>query len=247
MERIKQEIEDIYAPLFLRLGRMIFERSVNSEVNVVALSDGLGIVQEEEIGTQGRISAGVDGNGLSFERRQELRIEMTRCGVGQPETFGEEFGQHESRGFGLYNRDRLGAGDCPCEEVETEETVLDVPEIEDRAPPFEQFGDPALADVGVEGRHYVVDHPEDGLTGFGLPQVVTLCSVMHLFGGKFAGGDERAEAFEVVNATGVDHRHGRQQEVHLLFDGGCMPLADGFEGVAEDVVPFHRLARGSVD
>ena len=131
--------------------------------------------------------------------------------------------------------------------METEETVLDVPEIEDRVPPFEQFGDPALADVGVEGRHHVVNHPEDGLTGFGLPQVVTLCSVMHLFGGEFTGGDERVEAFEVVNATGVDHRHGRQQEVHLLFDGGCMPLADGFEGVAEDVVPFHRLARVRVD
>lgn len=115
------------------------------------------------------------------------------------------------------------------------------------APPFEQFGDPALADVGVEWRHHVVDHPEDGLTGFGLPQVVTLCSVMHLFGGEFTGGDERVEAFEVVDATGVDHRHGRQQEVHLLFDGGCMPLADGFEGVAEDVVPFHRLARVRVD
>ena len=131
--------------------------------------------------------------------------------------------------------------------METEETVLDVPEIEDRVPPFEQFGDPALADVGVEWRHYVVDHPEDGLTGFGLSQVVTLCSVMHLFGGEFTGGDERVEAFEVVDATGVDHRHGRQQEFHLTFDGGCMPLADGFEGVAEDVVPFHRLARVRVD
>ena len=92
---------------------MVFERSVDGEVNVVALSDGLGIVQEEEIGTQGRVGAGVDGNGLSFERRQELGIEMTCCGVGQPETFGEEFGQHESRGFGLYDRDGLNAGDCP--------------------------------------------------------------------------------------------------------------------------------------
>ena len=92
---------------------MVFECSVKSEVNVVALSDGLGIVQEEEIGTHRWVGAGVDGNGLPFERRQELRIEMTRRGIGHPETFGEEFGQHESRGFGLYNRDRLGAGDCP--------------------------------------------------------------------------------------------------------------------------------------
>ena len=108
---------------------MVFECSVNSEVNVVALSDGLGIVQKEEIGTHRRVGAGVDGNGLSFERRQELRIEMTRCGVGHPETFGEEFGEDNGRGLGLYDRDGLGAGDCPCEEVETEETVLGVPEI----------------------------------------------------------------------------------------------------------------------
>lgn len=131
--------------------------------------------------------------------------------------------------------------------METEETVLGVPEIQDRIATFEQFGDPFIADMGVEGRHHIVDHPEDGLTGFGLSQVVTLCSVMHLFGGEFTGSDERVEAFEVVDATDVDHRHGRQQEVHLLFDGGCMPLADGFEGVAEDVVPFHRLARVRVD
>ena len=92
---------------------MVFERSVNSEVNVVAFSDGLGIIPEEEIGTHRRVGARVDGNGLPFERRQELGIEMTRRGIGQPETFGEEFGQHDSRGLGLYNRDRLGAGDCP--------------------------------------------------------------------------------------------------------------------------------------
>ena len=77
------------------------------------MSDGLGIVQEEEIGTHRRVGAGVDGNGLPFERRQELGIEMTGRGVGHPETFGEEFGQHESRGLGLYDRDRLGAGGCP--------------------------------------------------------------------------------------------------------------------------------------
>ena len=110
MERIKQEIDEIYAPLFLRLGRMVFERSVNSEVNVVALSDGLGIVQEEEIGTQGRVGAGIDRDGLPFERRQEVGGEMTRCGVGHPEVFGEEFGEDNGRGLGLYDRDRLGAG-----------------------------------------------------------------------------------------------------------------------------------------
>ena len=92
---------------------MVFERSVNSEVNVVALSDGLGIVQEEEIGTHRWVGAGIDGDGLPFERRQELGIEMTRRGIGHPETFGEEFGEDNGRGLGLYNRDRLGAGDCP--------------------------------------------------------------------------------------------------------------------------------------
>jgi len=92
---------------------MVFERSVNSEVDVVAAFDGFGVIPKEEIGTQGRVGARVDGDGLSFERRQELRIEMTRRGIGHPETFGEEFGQHDSRGLGLYNRDWLGARDCP--------------------------------------------------------------------------------------------------------------------------------------
>ena len=108
---------------------MVFECSVNSEVNVVALSDGFGIIPEEEIGTHRRVGTRVDCDGLPFERRQEVGGEMTRRGIGHPETFGEEFGEDNGRGLGLYNRDRLGAGDCPCEEVETEETVLGVPEI----------------------------------------------------------------------------------------------------------------------
>ena len=92
---------------------MVFECSVNSEVNVVALSDGLGIVQEEEIGTHRWVGERVDGDSASFVRRQELGIEMTRRGIGHPETFGKEFGEDNGRGFGLYDRDRLGAGDCP--------------------------------------------------------------------------------------------------------------------------------------
>ena len=91
---------------------MVFERSVDGEVDV-ALSDGFGIIPEEEIGTHRWVGAGVDGNSLPFERRQELGIEMTRRGIGHPETFGEEFGQHDSRGLGLYDRDWLGARDCP--------------------------------------------------------------------------------------------------------------------------------------
>ena len=92
---------------------MVFERSIDGEVNVVALSDGLGIIQKEEIGTHRRVGARVDGDGLPFERCQKLGIEMTRCGVGQPEALREEFGEDNGRGLGLYNRDRLGAGDCP--------------------------------------------------------------------------------------------------------------------------------------
>lgn len=92
---------------------MVFECSVDGDVNVIATSDDFCIIPKEDIGTQGRVGAGVDGNSLPFERRQELGIEMTRRGIGHPEIFGEEFGQHESRGFGLYDRDRLGAGDCP--------------------------------------------------------------------------------------------------------------------------------------
>ena len=92
---------------------MIFKRSVDGEVDVVALSDGLGIVQEEEIGTHRRVGARVDGDGLSFKRRQELGIEMIRRGIGHPEIFGEEFGEDNGRGLGLYDRDRLGAGGWP--------------------------------------------------------------------------------------------------------------------------------------
>jgi len=96
LERIKQEIEDIYAPLFLSLGRMVFECSVDGEVDVVAAFDGFGIIPEEEIGTHRRVGARVDGDSASFERRQELRIEMTRRGVGQPEALREEFGENNS-------------------------------------------------------------------------------------------------------------------------------------------------------
>ena len=92
---------------------MIFKRWINGQVDVIMTFDFFGIIPKEEIGTQGRVGAGVDGNSLPFERRQELRIEMTCCGVGQPETFGKEFGEDNGRGFGLYNRDRLGAGGCP--------------------------------------------------------------------------------------------------------------------------------------
>ena len=92
---------------------MVFECSVDGQVDVIMTFDFFGIIQKEEIGTQGRVGARVDGDGLSFERRQELRIEMTRCGVGQPEALREEFGEDNGRGLGLYNRDRLGAGDCP--------------------------------------------------------------------------------------------------------------------------------------
>ena len=92
---------------------MIFKRRINGQVDVIMTFDFFGIIPKEDIGTQGRVGAGIDRDGLPFERCQELGIEMTRRGIGHPETFGEEFGQHESRGFGLYNRDRLGAGGCP--------------------------------------------------------------------------------------------------------------------------------------
>ena len=108
---------------------MIFKRRINGQVDVIMTFDFFGIIPEEEIGTHGWVGTRVDRDSLPFERRQELRIEMTRCGVGQPEALREEFGEDNGRGLGLYNRDRLGAGGCPCEEVETEETVLGVPEI----------------------------------------------------------------------------------------------------------------------
>jgi hypothetical protein len=108
---------------------------------------------------------------------------------------------------------------------------------------LEEIGDPGVADMGVEGCHHVIDHPEDGLTGSGLAKVVTLGGVMHLVSGEFTGGDEGSETVEVVSLTGVDHRYGGQHEADLLFDGSLILLADGLKGVAEYLVPFHRLAR----
>ena len=70
---------------------MIFKRRINGQVDVVAAFDGFGIIPEEEIGTHRRVGARVDGNGLPFERRQEVGGEMTCCGVGHPDAFGKEF------------------------------------------------------------------------------------------------------------------------------------------------------------
>ena len=82
---------------------MIFKRRINGQVDVIMTFDFFGIIPEEEIGTHRRVGTGIDGDGLPFERRQEVGGEMTRRGVGQPEALGEEFGEDNGRGLGLYN------------------------------------------------------------------------------------------------------------------------------------------------
>ena len=105
MQRIKQETDEIYAPFFLGGGGMIFDRTVDVEVDVVLTLDGLGVIEEKQIGTHGWVGSWIDGDGTTFEGCQELGGEMTGCGVSHPDVLGEELGEHKGRGFGFHDAD----------------------------------------------------------------------------------------------------------------------------------------------
>jgi hypothetical protein len=94
----------------------------------------------------------------------------------------------------------------------------------------------------IEGPKHIVDHPEDDLAAPALTKVIELGCVAHLLDGQFAGSNERFKEVEVVSATGLYHRHRRQREIYLMSDVRGMRFK-GLEGITEDVVPFHRLAR----
>jgi hypothetical protein len=96
--------------------------------------------------------------------------------------------------------------------------------------------------VGIKGLEHIVDHPEDGLAALGLTEVITLGCMVHLVDSQFTGCDERLKEIEVISTTSLNHRHRRQYEIHLMFDGGWM-RAEGLEGITKNFVPFHRLAR----
>jgi len=94
------------------------------------------------------------------------------------------------------------------------------PRLQEGFAGFEEGGEPdGGADVGIEGLAHVVDHPEDGLAGFGLAEMITVTGMVHLFGREMTGGDEGMEEVEVVSPTGFNHRHRGDYQVDLMFDG----------------------------
>ena len=92
--------------------------------------------------------------------------------------------------------------------MQAEEAVLDLPGFEEGFTDFEEGGEPGgSADVGIKGLAHVVDHPEDGLAGSGLAEMIAVTGVAHLFGREMTRGDEGMEEVEVVGTTGFNHRH----------------------------------------
>jgi hypothetical protein len=123
--------------------------------------------------------------------------------------------------------------------MEAEEAVGDAPGGDEGLTGLEERGDPGGADVGIEGREHVVDHPEDGLAAPGLAEVIALTGMMHLIDRQMTGGDEGMEEAEVIGTTGFDHRHGGEGEVDGLPGIRAKALTEGFESVTEKFFDFH--------
>ena len=70
--------------------------------------------------------------------------------------------------------------------MQSEETVLDLPALDERLTLFEDPGDPGIADVGIKRLKHIIDHPEDGLATLGLAEVITLGCVVHLVDSQVA-------------------------------------------------------------
>ena len=65
---------------------MVFEGGIDCQINRrIVLTDEVGVVEEEEIGTHRRICPGVDGNGTAFEGGEEVGGQVRRRGVGKPD------------------------------------------------------------------------------------------------------------------------------------------------------------------
>lgn len=224
---------------------MIFKGGVDLDVDLITALDVIGEFLKRDIVTHSWVSIGKENHVTTFKGRHLFDENMSVRAVGHPDVLREKLGENDGGGFGFNDTDRslVDAEMNVIQEVETEEAVLDRPAFQDRVALFEETGDPGVADMGVEGRHHLIDHPVDRLTGFGLAKEITLGGVMHLFDSEFTGGDEGIEIVEVVSSTGLDHRHGGQHETDRFLDLGLMLLPDGLEGVAEYLVPFHRLAR----
>ena len=126
--------------------------------------------------------------------------------------------------------------------MQAEEAVGDLPGGDERLTGLEKNGHPGGgADVGIEGREHVVDHPEDGLAALGLAEKIALAGMPHLPDGQIAGSDEGRKEIEVVCTTGLDHRHRGNRQIDTLPDIGRDGLPDGLEGVLKQESYFHVL------
>ena len=127
--------------------------------------------------------------------------------------------------------------------MEAEETMLHLPVCNERLSSFEEIGDPIIPDMGILWTEQVIDHPIDGRPRLGLAEVIAVTSLVHILNRQFPGGDERLEVVKDIGPTGFQHRHRRQHHVNLSPDLRPDLFPKRLEGVAKDLVPFHRLAR----
>ena len=94
------------------------------------------------------------------------------------------------------------------------------PRLQEGFTDFEEGGEPGgSADVGIKGLAHVVDHPEDGLAGSGLAEMIAVTGVAPLVGREMTGSDEGMEEVDVVSTTGFNHRHRGYHQIDLMFYG----------------------------
>lgn len=67
------EIEDIDATLLLIGGGMVFEGGIHVEIEVIETERLVDKLFEEKIIREGRIGSRIDGDGLAFKWRKEIR------------------------------------------------------------------------------------------------------------------------------------------------------------------------------
>ena len=124
--------------------------------------------------------------------------------------------------------------------MESEEAVGDAPGGDEGLTDLEEGGDPTGADVGIEGRQHVINHPEDGLAALGLTEIIALTSVMHLLNGQMAGSDDGRKEIEVICTAGLDHRHGGDREIDASPDFFRIKgLPNGLEGMLKQLLNCH--------
>ena len=120
--------------------------------------------------------------------------------------------------------------------METEEAVADVAGLEDGFALFQERREPrAGTDKCILRGEHVVDEPEDRVVALRLAQIVARCCMVHLLDCQLPHVDPGLEEVEVVGAAGLDHRHGRQDEVDHAADVGGL-RAECLERISEYLV-----------